>query len=76
MNIDLENMWKELVMVYFKVLSWHLPVGTRMDTSLRISSLPAKLGTMKSHKYDVAMLITVPSYFVQYADQCLGNIVY
>jgi hypothetical protein len=28
MNGDLERMWKEEVMAYFKVSSWHLPGGT------------------------------------------------
>lgn len=28
MNVELESMWKEVAVAYFKLLSWHLPAGS------------------------------------------------
>jgi hypothetical protein len=48
---ELERIWKEVVVAYFKVLSWHLPGGTEKNhkkTSVRIAGLWAKISMRTS----------------------------
>jgi len=33
-NIELESIWKEAVMAPFKVVFWHVPIGTEENLSL------------------------------------------
>jgi hypothetical protein len=46
MNEELEIMWKEVLITYSKVLSWHLPGGTvenHKRASFRIVIIPFKI---------------------------------
>jgi hypothetical protein len=42
--VELERVWKEMVMTYLKVLSQHLPGGTEENHENRILSLPLTFG--------------------------------
>jgi hypothetical protein len=44
-NDELERMWKEAVVAYFKALSWHVPEDSTENHKkpLRIASLQAKI---------------------------------
>jgi hypothetical protein len=49
---ELEIKWKEAVVTYFKVLSWHLPGGTKENPrklSFRIAGLRAEKNSLITH---------------------------
>jgi hypothetical protein len=47
MNNHLERIWKEVVMAYLKVLSWHLPGGTEEnhEKCVRMANIQAEILT-------------------------------
>lgn len=59
-NNELENMWKELVIAHFKVLSWNLPGGkTSMKIVAALAKIPVRcfLNTSKKN-YHLSQLLS------------------
>jgi hypothetical protein len=57
MHDKLERMWNELIMVYIKVLSQHLPGGTRKTTKIlnQDSRCPGQDSNCAPSEYELKM---------------------
>lgn len=63
-NDDLEGMWKEAVIAYFKVLSWHLSGSTEENQeNLRKAGPWLRFG-LDISKIEVICVTTVPTHLV------------